>query len=117
MYRLSSPTWASLAYQFDSPKRAALAEHFDEIREYETNRLPESADSANYYCGFHYLDSERCDAWFVWLRYGQYVVSLTADPPENRPDFETDRNEVEIPDWLYRVTAHVDRAFMEAVPK
>ncbi|MDR7301914.1 hypothetical protein [Haloactinomyces albus] len=43
------------------------------------NKNVSSAEEVRYYCARRYLDSERCDEWYVWMRYGQYLVELDAD--------------------------------------
>ncbi|WP_433870560.1 hypothetical protein [Saccharopolyspora sp. CA-218241] len=107
--RFSSPLWAARAFGGDDPAQQQ-AEFFDAVDELPVE--PDTgADEAAVFCGREFARGDGCASWFVWLRYGQYVISLTADDLTADDDAPGDR----LPGWLADTVAEADRAVTGAL--
>ncbi|MGW0889843.1 hypothetical protein [Saccharopolyspora sp. NPDC002578] len=102
-HRFASPTWAWLTFRLGDPSDR-YAEKYDRITEVPAP-VPPEADEARFYCARFDGRPEECTRWYAWIRYGQYIVSVTADPLDDgtTPNRTGAR--------LERILAEADRTF------
>lgn len=106
VHLFASPTWAWATFRLGDPLDR-YAEKYDRITEVPTSTPPQ-ADESRFYCARFDGRPGECVRWYAWIRYGQYIVSLTADPLDDgtAPDRTGAR--------LEQILADADRTFTAA---
>ncbi|MFI6449278.1 hypothetical protein [Kitasatospora sp. NPDC050543] len=99
--RMDSPTWAWLLFRGGADP-AERAGKFYDVARLDAAALAPHADERRFSCARSSVAEGACTRWWVWLRYGQYLVELEAAPvgdPHAEP-----------PAWLADTVARVDGA-------
>ncbi|MFF1869903.1 hypothetical protein [Kitasatospora herbaricolor] len=77
--RLESPTWAWLVFRGGGDPAERDSKLYD-VAELDPGALAPHADERRFSCARSGVVDGACTRWWVWLRYGQYLVELEAVP-------------------------------------
>lgn len=98
--RMDSPTWAWLVFRGGGDPAERNRKYHD-VRELDAAGIGPNADERRFACARSALVENACTRWWVWLRYGQYLVELeavTVGEPATRP-----------PAWVTTAAARIDQ--------